>query len=203
MKNNKSSKNSDLNNLEYIKSKILQYSTELKKIAIESVYLKLSNKNDSLEEKYKSIFQEFRNIKLGCFVSFYIDDNLRGCIGTIEPVFENVVLEVINNAISSAFKDPRFKPISLQELPYLKTKIDFIINIEKIDNLESLNPRKYGVIVKSLKNKEKRGVLLPDIQGVDTIEDQLKIVFNKAGLIYNKENLFKENEIYKFEVIRI
>ncbi len=187
--------------IEIIKQKILKYSKEIKQLALESVYFRLNNINENnLNKQYSLLFKEFEKIRLGCFVSFYINDNLRGCIGTIEPIFDNLILEVINNSISSAFRDPRFKPISLKEYPYLSTKIDFIINIEKINDLSKLDPKKYGIIVKK---GNKKGVLLPDIPTVDTIEMQLEITFNKAGLKYTKENLFKENEIYRFEVIRI
>lgn len=188
--------------IDKIKEKISNYSKELKQLALEAVHFKLNNLNllNNLEERYNFLFNEFKNTKLGCFVSFYIDNNLRGCVGTIEPVFDNVILEIINNSISSAFKDPRFEPVSLKEYPYLQVKIDFIINIEKISSIASLDPKKYGVIVKK---DNKRGVLLPDIPTVNTIEKQLEIAFNKAGLIYNKENLLKGNEVYRFEVIRI
>jgi AmmeMemoRadiSam system protein A len=188
--------------IDKIKEKILNYSKELKQLALEVVYFKLNNLNllNESQKRYNFLFTEFKDIKLGCFVSFYIENNLRGCVGTIEPVFNNVILEIINNSISSAFKDPRFEPISLKEYPHLQVKIDFIINIEKISSLTSLDPKKYGVIVKK---ENKRGVLLPDIPNIDTIQKQLEIAFNKAGLKYNKENLLKENEIYRFEVIRI
>lgn len=183
-----------------IKQKINNYSTELKELSLNVVYLKLINKVENLDKKYSYLFNEFKDIKLGCFVSFYINNKLSGCIGTIEPTFENIILEVINNSISSAFKDPRFEPISLNEYPNLTNKIDFIINIEKINSLDSLNPKEYGIIVKK---GNKKGVLLPDIESIDTVEKQLQITFNKAELKYNKENLFKENEIYRFQVIRI
>ncbi len=193
-------KEEEIEKIEIIKQKILNYSKEIKQLALESVYFKLNNIKYDLNQKYSFLIKEFEDIRLGCFVSFYINNDLRGCIGTIEPMFNNIILELINNSISAAFNDPRFEPISLKEYPYLNTKIDFIINIEKINNISKLDPKRYGIIIKK---GNKRGVLLPDIPTIDTIEKQLEITFNKAGLKYNKENLFKENEIYRFQVIRI
>ena len=197
MENNKEE---EIQKIDTVKQKILNYSKELKQLSLEAVYSKLRDIKDNINQKYSFLFKEFKDINLGCFVSFYINDNLRGCIGTIEPVFDNLILEIINNSISAAFKDPRFESISLKEYPYLKNKIDFIINIEKINDISKLNPKEYGIIVKK---GDKKGVLLPDIPTINTIEKQLEITFNKAGLKYNKENLFKENEIYRFQVIRI
>ncbi|MGB9638550.1 MAG: AMMECR1 domain-containing protein, partial [bacterium] len=107
-----------------IKEKIKNFSNDLKQLSLTAVYFKLTNKTENLQVKYNYLFNEFKDIKLGCFVSFYINNKLRGCIGTIEPAFENIIIEIINNSISSAFKDPRFEPISLTEYSYLTNKID-------------------------------------------------------------------------------
>jgi len=117
--------------------------------------------------------------KAGAFVSIKKDGQLRGCIGTIEGVRDNLGEEIISNAISAASRDPRFPAINEEELPQLDISVDVLGVPERVGDLEKLDPHKYGVIVEK---GFQRGVLLPDLEGVDTVHEQLEIVMRKAGL---------------------
>lgn len=130
----------------------------------------------------------------GVFVSLKIKGRLRGCIGTFEPSCSNVAEEVIHNAISSATRDPRFMPVTLSELEDIDISVDVLTAPERIKSSDELDPEKYGVIVKS---GYKRGLLLPDIEGVDTVEEQIEIAKNKAGI--GEGEII---ELFRFEVKR-
>jgi AmmeMemoRadiSam system protein A len=132
----------------------------------------------------------------GTFVSIHKHGMLRGCIGTIEPTQANVAQEVIQNAISAAIHDPRFPPIMPEELADLDIKVDVLGEPEPVESLEELDPRRYGVIVKSARDWRK-GLLLPDLEGVDTVEYQVDVARRKAG-IWPDEPI----ELYRFEVVR-
>lgn len=115
----------------------------------------------------------------GSFVSIEEDGDLRGCIGTIGPVRENIAEEIIGNAISAATEDPRFPPISAEELGKLEISVDILEKAEPIASLDELDPKIYGVIV----SKDfRRGLLLPNLEGVDTAEEQVDIARRKAGI---------------------
>ncbi len=132
--------------------------------------------------------------KAGVFVSIKKHGQLRGCIGTFEPTTENVAQEIISNAVSSATRDPRFLPITADELPDLTYSVDVLTRPEPVSSVEELDPKKYGVIVEC---GGRRGLLLPDLEGVDTVEHQIQICRQKAG-IYPDEPV----KLYKFEVKR-
>lgn len=129
-----------------------------------------------------------------CFVSIKKEGHLRGCIGTIEPCQENLALEIIQNAISASARDPRFPPVTPEELPKLDISVDVLTHPEPVKSLSELDPKKYGVIVQS---GFKRGLLLPDLEGVDTVEYQVSIAAQKAGVCEGEEI-----ELYRFEVQR-
>jgi AmmeMemoRadiSam system protein A len=131
----------------------------------------------------------------GTFVSIHTKDGrLRGCIGTIQPTCKNLAEEIIQNAISSATRDPRFPPISIEELNNLEFSVDILSPLEEVKNLEELNPKKYGIVVEK---GWRRGVLLPDLEGVETVEKQLEIALAKAGILPSEDY-----KIYRFEVTR-
>ena len=133
--------------------------------------------------------------RAGTFVSLHDKTgSLRGCIGTIEPTRSNVAEEVIHNAISSATRDPRFSPVKPQELDGLDVKVDVLTEPEPISDLEELDPKRYGVIVES---GWRRGLLLPDLEGVDTVEYQVEIACRKAGI-----GLDEPKDMYRFEARR-
>lgn len=132
--------------------------------------------------------------KAGVFVCLKIDGELRGCIGTFMPCFGSVAEEVIHNAISAATQDPRFRPVSGDDLPSLHYSVDLLSPPEKIRGIEDLDPKKYGVIVV---RGGMKGLLLPNLEGVDTVQEQLRIARMKAGI-----DPVEEVEIYRFEVRR-
>ncbi|MFC2035578.1 MEMO1 family protein [Chloroflexota bacterium] len=141
----------------------------------------------------KKLLPEMRE-KAGIFVSIHKFGELRGCIGTVEPTAENVAGEIIANAISSATRDPRFPPITSNELKDLEYSVDILTPPESIESQDQLDPQKYGVIVES---GIRRGLLLPNLEGVDTIRHQIDICRQKAGI--------KPDELvnlYRFEVKR-
>jgi len=173
---------------------------------------KLGNKKESIPVQLarKSIIYYLENNKImalpegipddltknhaGVFVSLKKEGNLRGCIGTFLPTRNNIALEIIENAVSAATRDPRFPPVSLNEINLLTISVDILSQPEEVDDVSQLDPRKYGVIVTS---GFKKGLLLPDLEGVDTIEYQLDIARQKAG-IARGENY----QIQRFEVKR-
>ena len=134
--------------------------------------------------------------RAGVFVSIYKNGNLRGCVGTIAPTTGSVAEEIIQNAVSAGLNDNRFEPVSAAELSYLTYKVDVLSAAEPVSGPEELDVKRYGVIVSS---GHKRGLLLPNLDGVDTIEDQVEIALKKAG-IREEEN--KPVKIERFEVIR-
>jgi AmmeMemoRadiSam system protein A/AmmeMemoRadiSam system protein B len=121
------------------------------------------------------------NLRAGCFVSIKTRaGDLRGCIGTIEPVKDTLAEEIIVNAISAATRDPRFSPVREDELPGLKYSVDVLSQPEPV-KLENLDPEVYGVIVES-KNGLRRGLLLPNLKGIETAAQQLEIASRKAEI---------------------
>ena len=138
--------------------------------------------------------EEMINRRAGAFVSIHEHGRLRGCIGTILPTKECMAKEIIDNAISAATNDPRFEPITKDELAWLEINVDILGEPEDIESEEMLDVKRYGVIVS---NRFKRGLLLPDLDGVDTVEQQISIAKQKAG-ISDHENY----SLQRFEVIR-
>ena len=130
----------------------------------------------------------------GVFVSIHKQGELRGCIGTFEPTKINVAEEIMTNAISSATRDPRFPPIAASELGDLEYSVDILTKPEPVKDVSQLNPKKYGVIVKS---GFRRGLLLPDLEGVDTVERQIEICRLKARIPFDEPI-----SLYRFEVKR-
>jgi AmmeMemoRadiSam system protein A len=130
----------------------------------------------------------------GCFVSIHKSDGaLRGCIGTLSPVTGNLASEILQNAVSSATRDPRFPPIEPEELDELVITVD-VLGEAEATTTEELDPKRYGVIVQ---HGWKKGVLLPDLEGVDTVDEQLRIALMKAGI--SKGESYR---IYRFTVKR-
>ncbi len=133
--------------------------------------------------------------KAGVFVCLKKRGQLRGCIGTFEPITPSVAEEVIRNAISSATQDYRFsEPVRPWELPELEYTVDVLTTPEPVESEADLDPKKYGVIVES---GGRRGLLLPDLEGVDTVEQQVSITRRKAGIAP-----YEPVKLYRFEVRR-
>lgn len=140
--------------------------------------------------------RKLRERRAGCFVSLHArqSHDLRGCIGTILPVHKNLAGEITSNAIA-ACQDPRFEPISQDELNDLDIQVDILSEPEPIASEKSLDPKKYGVIVKTADGRT--GLLLPDLEGVDDAGYQVAVARNKAG-ISPDEQIF----LYRFSVER-
>jgi len=134
------------------------------------------------------------NIKAGVFVCIKKDGQLRGCIGTFNPSCECLAIETIKNAIAAASQDPRFHPVQEEELEVLEYTVDVLSPPQKVKDTKELDPKKYGILLVS---GNRRGLLLPDLDGVDTVEEQLRITRMKAYILPGEEA-----EIYKFEVKR-
>ena len=132
--------------------------------------------------------------KAGVFVSIHKFGGLRGCIGTFEPATENVAEEIIANAISSATRDPRFPAVAANELKDLSYSVDVLTKPEPIESQDQLDPKRYGVIVEA---GWRRGLLLPDLEGVNTVNYQIDICRQKAGIMPNEPI-----KLYRFEVRR-
>lgn len=132
--------------------------------------------------------------RAGVFVSIKKHGELRGCIGTFEATQPDVAQEIISNAISSATRDPRFPPVIAAELPDLTYSVDVLTKPVPVKNKDELDPKRYGVIVECA---GQRGLLLPDLDGVNTVEQQIDICCKKAG-IYSDD----PTKLYKFEVKR-
>ncbi|MCR4435976.1 MAG: AmmeMemoRadiSam system protein A [Clostridiales bacterium] len=130
----------------------------------------------------------------GTFVSIKKNGRLRGCIGTIRPTRENIAEEIIYNAISSGSKDPRFNPVEEEELEKLVYSVDVLKEPEPIESIDELDVIKYGVIVKS---GTRSGLLLPNLEGVDTPEKQVSIALQKAGI-----RAHEKFSMERFEVVR-
>ena len=167
----------------------------------ESAYVKLARETIENYIKQGKIItpplglpEEMINQKAGVFVSLKKFGDLRGCIGTFMPTQENIAQEIIKNAISAAVDDPRFSPVNVSELEDLSISVDVLSAPEEVKDISQLDPKKYGVIVSS---GYKKGLLLPDLEGVDTVKYQIDIAKRKAG-IYPGEKV----KLYRFEVKR-
>ncbi len=138
--------------------------------------------------------EEMSGRAAGVFVSLKKDGRLRGCIGTICAVQKSVAEEIIENAISASVRDSRFEPVEPEELDKLVISVDVLGDTEKIESPAQLDVKRYGVIVTK---GYKRGLLLPNLDGVDTVEEQIAIAKRKAG-IGEPEQV----ELERFEVVR-
>ena len=137
---------------------------------------------------------EMLSVQAGAFVSIHEHGDLRGCIGTIAPTRSCVAEEIIGNAISASTRDPRFPAIMPDELPWLDINVDVLGEPEDIDSEDELDVKRYGVIVSC---GRRRGLLLPDLDGIDTPEQQVEIAMKKGGI-----HKFEKYKLQRFEVIR-
>lgn len=154
--------------------------------------------------------RDYLSKKSGVFITLKKNGKLRGCIGTYLPTQKNIAQEIITNAISAATQDYRFGPIEKDELPFLSYVVYILNEPEMVASQDELDPKKYGIIVKSasyasLNGKDvlfngrtpvKTGLLLPDLEGIDTAEQQILIACQKAGIDPKKEKII----IYRFTV---
>lgn len=192
--------------LEYEPKNLIPELTKSNEIAAEKIsssmdtYAKLAK--SSLEYFIKTgqylddiyIPTELLDIKRPVFVSLKEAGNLRGCIGATSSTYSNVGQEIIRFAVEAGTRDPRFSPVIEEELGELKYSVDELFPLEAVSNLDELDPEIYGVVVSQ---GNKRGLLLPNLEGVDTVEKQIGIAAQKAG-ITDLDNI----ELQKFKVIR-
>ena len=172
-----------------LKHEKIRASEELPKLIKEAGVLDSTGASDE-----KTVTDAILKQKAGAFVSLHLNGRLRGCIGTIVPTTKCVGEELIQNAISAATADHRFFPVRKDEVPLLEYSVDVLSEPEPIADSSFLDVKRYGVIVRQ---GRKQGLLLPDLDGVDTVEDQIAISAQKGGI-----DLGEPVELYRFEVIR-
>jgi len=175
----------------------------LAKLAVET-YIKSKETISSPSDFPK----EFLGRKAGTFVTIEKENDLRGCIGTYLATRKNIAEETIHNAIAAATEDYRFRPITKEELPKLSYTVYILSEPELVKDIKELDPKKYGVIVKTAPLSPsgdvvfnghfvaKTGLLLPDLESIDTIEKQIYIACQKADIDPRIEKII----IYKFSV---
>lgn len=151
-------------------------------------------KTGSYYKEFGELPREMLEQRRGIFVSLKKAGELRGCIGTIEPTRENIATEIIQNAVNAGLEDPRFDPVREEELTELVYSVDVLHAPEEITTKEELDVTKYGVIVST---GYKKGLLLPNLEGVDSVEQQIEIALMKAGI--GKEENYS---MKRFEVVR-
>lgn len=170
------------------------------KLNVKNPYVRLARENldyyfshGKKIREISSLSQELLNERHGVFVSLKKFGHLRGCIGTILPTTDSVGEEIIKNSIEAAIYDPRFPAVLEDEMKDMDISVDILMNPVSCKK-QDLNPKKYGVIVSS---GSRRGLLLPDLEGVDTVEEQLRIACDKGDIAFDEDY-----NIEKFEVIR-
>jgi AmmeMemoRadiSam system protein A len=149
----------------------------LAKLAKDTVDLYI-REDKILEVREEDLSPELKQ-QAGVFICLKIDGTLRGCIGTFQPAEPTIAHEIIRNAISAATCDPRFSCVRADELDAMEYTVDVLTPPEPVKDKSELNPRRYGVIVQA---GGRRGLLLPDLDGVDTVDFQISIAMQKAGI---------------------
>ena len=158
----------------------------------------------------KNLPKELLTKRAGAFVTIEKEGRLRGCIGTYLPTKENLAKEIIQNAVAAATEDYRFGQIRAEELPRLSYVVYVLQKPRLVKNIKELNPKKYGIIIRNIPifysdykkdtvmfngvTPPKSGLLLPDLEGINTVEEQISIACQKAGIDPTVEQIL----IYKF-----
>lgn len=158
--------------------------TNLAKESVET-YIKKGNTISLLRDLPK----EFLEKKAGTFVTIEKQGKLRGCIGTFIPTRENMAQEIIHNAIAAATEDYRFGRIKREELPDLSYTVYVLNRLEQVGNVRELNPKKYGIIIKTAGDPIKSALLLPNLEGINTVEEQISIACQKGGIDPKNERI--------------
>lgn len=173
---------------------IREYESEYVTLAREALESYVKNHTKiTIPEWFPLMISDFR---AGVFVSLKKKGLLRGCIGTISPTKRNVAEEIIQNAISAGTQDPRFEPVIEDELGELVYSVDILHPSEKIETMDDLDVKKYGVIVSK---GFRRGLLLPDLEGVDTPHEQVLIALRKAGISSNEHYVMERFEVVRYK----
>lgn len=166
-----------------------KFITDLARRAVED-YIVQGKEAEIDEGELPEILKE----QAGVFVTLKKNKKLRGCMGTFRPVQKNAAYEIISNAMTAAENDPRFPEVNKEELNEIKFSVDILSEPEQVRNTKELDPKKYGILVKG---GHQTGLLLPDLDGIKTAEEQLNIAKRKAGLTEDTKV-----EIYRFTVKR-
>ena len=167
-------------------------------ITIARVTIEVYVKNHRRVDLPNNLPKELTEEQRGVFVSIHKKGELRGCIGTFLPVQSCIAKEIVENAIAAATQDPRFPPITEEELNDLEINVDVLTTPEKISSKQELDPKRYGVIVK---NGFRRGLLLPDLDGINTVDEQIRIAKNKAGIAPNEEVSLERFEVERHKAL--
>lgn len=180
----------NFNHEEYIKRK----NSEDEFVKLARLSLETFVKTHKPAELPKNLPAEMTDRRAGTFVSLHKDGNLRGCIGTFLPTTNSIAEEILQNAISTCSRDPRFSPVEVSELEEIEISVDVLSEPERVFDIKDCDAKKYGVIVE---NGGRRGLLLPDLEGVETVQEQIAIAKKKAGIPANEKVM-----LWRFEVIR-
>lgn len=148
----------------------------------------------ALSRQEKEEYRDLTGERAAAFVSLKKGGVLRGCIGTFQPTRDDLAEEIASNAVSAATRDPRFPPVTPDELGSLEISVDVLSEPEPVPDESYLDPREYGVIVRS---GGRVGLLLPDLEGVDSVEEQVEIARRKAGI-----SSHEPVQLYRFQVKR-
>lgn len=174
------------------------------KINLENPYVRLARESLTYYLKHGEylnvphyVTKDMLTEKRGVFVSLKKEGQLRGCIGTVFPTTKNVAEEIIRNAVEAGINDPRFVPVTEDELEDIDFSVDVLTEPEKA-SIEELDPKKYGVIVRS---RGRTGLLLPDLEGVDTVEEQLNIALQKGGIRKNEDYTIERFEVLRYSEV--
>lgn len=138
--------------------------------------------------------KEFYFKKSGVFVTIWNNKELRGCIGTFLPTKKNIAEEIISNAVAACSRDYRFNPVNENELPKLKYEVSILSEPEPVKNIKEHDPKKHGIIARSADGK--CGLLLPDLDGIDSTEQQIDIACQKGDIDPQNDNV----ELFYFTV---
>ena len=171
--------------------------------SLENPYVRLAKDNltnfltngKTLESIPSYVTEEMKNQQKGVFVTLYKDGMLRGCIGTIFPTTDSIYEEIIRNSIQAAIHDPRFKSVNKSELPDIEFSVD-ILDSPQPAKLEDLDPMKYGIILTS---GHKKALLLPHLEGIDTVDSQVQITKDKAGIKPGESFLIERFKVTRYK----
>lgn len=144
-------------------------------------------KNRKVIDAPEGLPEEFYSRKAGVFVTIRKDKELRGCVGTYLPTKKNISEEIIANAIAACSRERRFYPVSKSELPELSYEVSILSEPELIENISEHDPQKYGLIAWCTDGR--CGLLLLDLDGVDSTDQQIFIACQKGGINPKKDSI--------------
>jgi len=151
-------------------------------------------KNNIIIDIPKNLPSDFYNRKSGIFITIRKGEELRGCIGTFLPTKKNIAEEIIHNAVAACSRDHRFTPITERELPSLNYEVSLLSQPMILEEINQHDPKKNGIIVQCKDGRA--GLLLPDLEGIDTVEKQISIACQKGGIKVEADDI----SLYNFTV---